>query len=632
MGNQLYNNVEVIILICTIAFFLVFALVKKYKKFKSKLKWKKKEYIRKFYLFKQLYLVELVKTHRVMCTILGVGILVFLVGAFLYISNIIIWEQNTRPTINNLVKKTLDKYRFDFLWAQISATLIVSTVVSLLSIFSSTYVYGKKQINVIFDKKSPFSLAKMFICMIILMFFSLAMCVRAANTYYVLISFIVTIIIVVFMLFKIIWFYTHPFYYKNRIIAEYLIREKKHLMKAMPMNMANDEELEMLKQRTQVLIEEDNSEYLINVSAIQKMIEISLIRNAPKTQEYYTELIWCRCDLISIMLSAISTMIKVGKTIEAKNLMVWLYDRLKYNRIVLIQEFADYDIIMKLIASVKYEKEGEAVCEIVHGVWELIECSIRFLYLYKQELDLSYCRLGKTKNIFYIANNNYVDKLYVSIKDNKFISEKDKQKTLERLYDDIRMMEHKEMFPEQDVRDLWQRYTKKEEIKIPLNIKGEPIVMLFLRMYEEGDYESLSVYKTMNISQELMNFCRIVVAISLTEHLNRMCKREYVMDLDVSESKMVEMSSNVKLFKSFNTGTDELKQIYKLIIENYTDNCKENPYSFTPRLRASIETVNNVFYYILHKFDKEKFVSEIIGDELFEKNDEIIKHIEKIWK
>ena len=99
-------------------------------------------------------------------------------------------------------------------------TFIFSTkfwCVKLLSTFSTSYIYGKKQINVIFNKDSLLSLGKIFIYLVISILISLVTCLNDTKHYIVLISFIFSLSLIFYMMFKIMIFYTHPFFYKKSV-------------------------------------------------------------------------------------------------------------------------------------------------------------------------------------------------------------------------------------------------------------------------------------------------------------------------------------------------------------------------------------------------------------------------------
>ena len=104
------------------------------------------------------------------------------------------------------------------------------------------------------------------------------------------------------MLFKIILFYTHPYFYNNCVKCDYIKRERKHIRKARPLGPHNDEEIQNLKEITMALIQKNDNNYNINISAIMNMIETSLLYNSKNIQEYYTESIMQRTDFITSIL------------------------------------------------------------------------------------------------------------------------------------------------------------------------------------------------------------------------------------------------------------------------------------------------------------------------------------------
>ena len=74
-------------------------------------------------------------------------------------------------------------------------------------------------------------------------------------------------------------FYTHPFFYKKCIKSEYIIREKKHIKKAKPLEAHLDIEIQNLKEVTMALIQKNDNDYNININGINNMIFLHIVRN-----------------------------------------------------------------------------------------------------------------------------------------------------------------------------------------------------------------------------------------------------------------------------------------------------------------------------------------------------------------
>lgn len=608
----------------------IFLIIKNYKRIYGKYRWLKRKYKRKiFYLRKKYFDIEnsLIKF---LITLLILICYLTIILVFFKNIGIVEFKNNIFTPIINFEKINIEKNCFDFLWTQISSSLIVSTVVSLLSIFSENYVYGKKQINVIFNKNSLLSLGKILVYLIILIFISFAVCLKQTDYYILLLSFIISISLIFYMLFNIMLFYTHPFFFKKIVKSDYIKREKKHIKRAKPLEAHGDVEIQNLKEITMAMIQKNDNSYNININAIMDMIETSLLSNSKRIQEYYTEMI-SRTDFISSILEIISYLIKYNKTSEANNLMAQLYSRLKFYRIVLIQDYYSYANIMSLINAGKYISNENEAKEHYKTLWRIINCEIYFVYLYQCELDLSYCRLGKLGKdyIYYFTHNSFLEDLYLSIDENKYLNQTEKNRIFDQIYDDIRMMEHKEEFPDPDIRHYWNDELNKNKIKVPLIIKGEPIVLMLLKMFELKDINNLKRYRTMNVSTILMDYIVCLTSLSIIEFLNKNCVREYVNDLDLPEEDLLEVYVNSN-FHNITISSDNLKELYSNFIENYIKQPKDRAYALLPRLTLSIEVINNYFFYVFNEIDKLEEFYKLINNNNFSPDKGIINIIKNL--
>ena len=620
------------ILLCLLTITIgVCLIIKNYKKIHGKYRWLKRTFTRKINYLRKKYYAQENQLLKVFLFILGLFCYISIIIIFFKSINVIEFKNNSIIPNFDFSQLSINKNDcYGYLWAQISASLIVSTIVSLLSTFSTSYIYGKKQINVIFNKDSLLSLGKIFIYLVISILISLVTCLNDTKHYIVLISFIFSLSLIFYMMFKIMIFYTHPFFYKKSVKSEYIIREKKHIKKAKPLDPHMDIEIQNLKEVTLALIQKNDNDYNININAIIDMLETSLLSNSKKIQEYYTEGI-NRTDFISSILEIISHLIRYNKVSEACHLMAQLYNRLKFYRIILIEDYLAHSNIIKLINNSKYIENENDAQEYYRILWSIINNEIHFVYLYQCELDLSYCRLGKLGEdyIYYFTYNTFLERIYLTIRENKFLTEIEKERIFDQLYDNIRMMEHEEKFPDPDIRHWWNNELNKEKIEIPLIIKGEPIVLMILKMFEEQDVNNLIRYRTMNVSNKLMEYIVSSTTLALINFIYKDCKRKYVNDLNLTKSQIIDTYTKSN-FHNITIDVNNLKDLYNLFIKNYIEYIKGRAYSLWPRLTLSLEVINNYFYYLFKDIKEEKEFYKLINNNSFNPNKKIIKIIEEL--
>lgn len=574
-------------------------IFKKIKKFMLGKKHRLKEY-RKWYRIydNKKYFVAKQKIINLLVNILMIFIIISSILFFFYALNDYKFEN-----IINLDKR-LGIDSKDLLTAQISNTLIIISVISLLSGLSESYILGKRHVNVIFPNNSLFSLLKIFIILTILLFMNILECLKNGNEMMVLINFLISLIIILYMCIRMIWFYTHKNWFGNNLLCKYLLGQKKHITKAVPLDRHECSDIVELKDQTLVLIQKNNNDYNYNIHNIINLIDITLFNDKKVLQEYYTEMIY-RSDLISTIDEIVAHLILYDKHIEAANIYVRLYRMFAYYKFVPVHDDYKMKNILDLIDKIKYIKTESQEKEYVNVLWDMIKLDMYSIYLFECELDLSYCRLSKLNLLNMFNNNRYLEYMYTCIIENKNLSKNEKYRVLEELYDGIRMMEHKEKFPEKDINDFLKReYVHKEEIFIPYLIKGEPIIIMFLKMIENNDIRAIKMFRTMNLSREFMHYIIMSITLSVITIISKDNIRKYVDDLNISIDKINYLFNETK-FHRITLGIDELNDLYKLFKENYFYK-EKRCYHLRPRLETTEKALNNYFYFLYKDIDKSK--------------------------
>lgn len=604
-------------------------IFKRFKKFISSKRRKIKRYLKwyKVYDNKKYFIVK----QKIINILMIISILIATIASiffFFYALN--------DYTIDNLINfnKKLGIESKDLLIAQISNTLIIISVISLLSGLSKSYILGEKHINVIFPNNSLFSLLKIFIILTLLLFINLVECLKSGNEMIVLINFLISLILILYMCIKMIWFYTHKNWFGNNLLCMYLEKQRKHIKKAVPLDSHECKEIVELKNQTIVLIQKNDNDYNYNINNMITLIDLTLFNDKKILQEYYTEMI-TRSDLITSLNEIISALISHDKYIEAANILLKLYAMFAYYKFVPVEDYYRNKNIMDLIDKIKYIKTESEEKEYVNTIWEILKLYIYFIYLYKGGIDLSYCRLSKLNLLNMFNFSRYLEDVYTCIIENKNLTKNEKYRVLERLYDDIRMMEHKEEFPDIDISDFFQReYVHKEKIFIPYIIKGEPIIIMFLKMIENDDIRAIKMFRTMNLSREFMHYIIMSTTLSIITIISKDNYRKYVDDLNINIDKMNYIFKETR-FHRITLDTDELKNLYDLFNENYFYK-EKRPYSLRPRLTTTENALKNYFYFLykdidrLEDFYKLEKCQEFVPDERLQNSIKMLGIMNKI--
>lgn len=521
--------------------------------------------------------------------------------------------------INNIFKldRELGIESKDLLIVQISNTLIIISVISLLSGLSKSFILGERHINVIFPNNGLFSLLKIFIILIILLLINLVECLKKGNEIIILINFLISLMLILYMCIKMIWFYTHRNWFGNNLLCRYLEQQRKHIKKAVPLDSHKCKEIVRLKNRTIFLIEKNDNDYNYNIENIITMIDLTLFNDRKNLQEYYTEMI-SRSDLITCLDEIIESLILHDKYMEAVNILLIMYKKFAYYRFVPVEDPYRNQNIINLIDKIKYIKSESQEKEYVNKIWEIIKVYMYFIYLYKEGINLDYCRLSKLNLLNMFNFSRYLEDVYVCIIENKNLKKNEKYRVLEELYDDIRMMELKEDFPEPDITDFLQKEIyvhKKGKIFIPYIIKGEPIIIMFLKMIENNDIKSIKKFRTMNLSKEFMHYIIMSTTLSIITIISKNNDREYVDDLNINIDKIKYLFKETR-FHRITLDVDELKDLYSLFSENYFYK-EKRAYILRPRLTTTENALKNYFYFLYNDIDKLEDFYRLKGCEDF---------------
>ena len=169
----------------------------------------------------------------------------------------------------------------------------------------------------------------------------------------------------------------------------------------------------------------------------------------------------------------------------------------------------------RYIEQFKYVKNNTEGIEYCKLLTQLIESQIYQIFLYTK-IDLSYCRLYKHDAIYYFGSNGFIEELYNCIYENKNLNEVEKEKLYLNLFDYIRMSEFSEKHPEPTIEDfLKNNQIHMEEDVFPIEIRTEPIALLFLKMFENKDDNNIKLFLNMNISNRLMLSIKSFVILSI---------------------------------------------------------------------------------------------------------------------
>lgn len=371
--------------------------------------------------------------------------------------------------------------------------------------------------------------------------------------------------------------------------------------------------------------------YSENINVHFKLLEMTLFNHKKVTQEYYTELI-SHSDFIANIIKLTQELLFIKQEQESLIVFDRLLKMLNYYEIVLVSNHGFYDMIDIYIEKLKYFTTEADLKEYMYSLEYMLTCLMHQNYLYGI-IDLSYCRLYKLKLIHYWCSCYFFEKVYTSIYENIYLSALDKFRIYEKLFDYIRMTEHKEKFPDATINEFFQKiWVKKEEDIFPIEIKAEPIALMILKMFENEDKQNIKLFQNMNISDRLKSAIYSFVVLSIIEILFLDNKRTYYMDLNIKSDFTIETLKNSNFLK-FKFNITEISELYKLILKEFTiinnEHVSGSYYGFNPKFRFSSNVINTYFYTILERNNCINEFIQVNGIEL-NKDKKVGKLIKKI--
>lgn len=287
-----------------------------------------------------------------------------------------------------------------------------------------------------------------------------------------------------------------------------------------------------------------------------------------------------------------------------------------YYKIVCVQE-----IVFTATSFIEAFSDLKDIIQIKRYLNELMNMTEMLLvqtYLYTT-VDLSYCRLAKHEDmIYYFAKRDMYEKVYDAIINSTKLSDIEKSDLIESIR--MSIINHTTYSHSQDVEDFKakQRFHREDRI-YNLDIKSEPIALLFIRFIEQNDIDNFIYYRyawnNSDKKDRSVNFALILAILSVVNNLNNKGKREYLYDI-IIEPKTVK-----KLFKKcelLNIKVDDeaLNDYYTFITENYIADKKETEdrkrlYGFHPKLAFDQNVVDMLFSYLYWKNQKEHTIKEM---------------------
>lgn len=243
----------------------------------------------------------------------------------------------------------------------------------------------------------------------------------------------------------------------------------------------------------------------------------------------------------------------------------------------------------------------------------LIMCSAFIEQYYLQStVDTSYCRLHKYDLIYFYAHNDLYEKIYDRINNLNLLLSEEKNELIENIR--FRIIELFTMYNlNENIDCFWAKKRWLGRKSFRLDIKNEPVALLFLKMVEKNDVQNLSLYYRLCSEKNTANFAKILTILAVFNILHNGNKRKYVFDLDIKEDSTKNLFKESR-FLEIKIQEDEIEEYYTFILDHYVkdnDSDSKRIYNFNPKFIFNKEVVDTYFTYLLLNIKNAKTKEDI---------------------
>lgn len=579
-------------------------------KTKETMKWNKDSF----------FLKHSMNYHRSKRIVFSVSKFVALIGSLIFIlisSNMILFSEKHIPYFNaDFCTDYISKN--GVLGTQITLTLICVSLIALISNIENKYVYGERILDLAFPSKI-FSFKVILFALFASLLANICLMLNNCEFVYSMSVLLLTVYLAIFVLYRFAAVFLSRGSLRKELFYKYYKSNLSHMKKARPIEPHVSESLRKLKVVTLKHISNKNYPELNDCLLLYfNLLKVTLFNKPKQVQEYYTEHTNFQ-DIIGHINEFALAMLHEGKALYGLQIYNSLLRHINYYKIVCVQEIAfTSESFLEAFSDLK------DITQIKRYLSELLYMSkmlLRQTYLYST-VDLSYCRLAKPENmIYYFAKRGMYEKIYDLITCSPRLSDKEKSDLIETIR--MRIIDLTSRSFEEDVEDFRKKESFHREKRIySLDIKGEPISLLFIRFIEQNDIEHLIYYSyawnNPDKEDRSVSFAVILTMLSVLNNLYHKGKREYLYDINIEPKAVRQLFKKCELL-NIKVEDQALNDFYSFITENYIADKKETEehkrlYSFHPKLSFDQNVVDMLFAYLFWKNQKEHTLQEIANE------------------
>lgn len=577
-------------------------------KINESLKWHKDYFILK-------HRIGFNRAMRIISFVLKTSILITSFFAILWFAKIIL-VSNSGALEFNTAFSTEYISKSGLLSAQITLTLICVSLIALVSNIEKKYIYGESLLDLAFPSKILSFKFAMVVLFGLLLFNSFLMLKQTAFVY-VVIVFLITLYTAIIVLYRFASVFLSQRSFKNRLFYKYYKCNLAHMKKTKPIEPQISEPMRKLKVMTlRSISKKDYITLNENMMLYFNLLKPTLFNHPKVVEEYYTEHLNYQ-DLVGHINEISLELLYNREPMYGLQVYNALLRHINYYNVVCVQEIAFTSHYF--IEAFPDINDKTQIKNYLGGLLQMSKMLIHQSYLYSIA-DLSYCRLAKPKNmIYYFAQDKMYERIYDLITQSTKLSTSDKEELIEYMRSSIIDVTIGYSYVDIDDFKKKQRFHK-EHREHSLEIKGEPIALLFIKFLENCDCDSLNNYHSVyGIHKDKKDFSAtfalVLAMLSVVNSLHLKGKREYLHDVQIDNKTAKTVFVNCKLL-NVSFSNELLSTFYEFIISHYvaaeTKNTPEGGlYGFHPKFNYKKEVVDTFFGYLYQKNQTDKGVEDV---------------------
>lgn len=480
--------------------------------------------------------------------------------------------------------------------AQIGSTFLTTAIISLISSIDDKRIFGEKTTNLLFGKKLlKFNLPV--IALYVSLIINVVLIINAQMANLILALVVFSFLDLIYIVTKVGSIFLSTKKYKDILFVKYYKECERNILNNTPPKNYKSPLLNNLKEETIRLISNHDVGYVKNINMYKVLID-RLLFNIPKDlQKYYIDMNYAP-SIVNDFIEIIEHFIYFNDMIRAIQYYYWLLARFNYHNVYIC--YGKINSIPKMLFNKinDFKNEYELVTYLDYLSPVITEIEMQQHFALKN--DFSY--INKPYLTLYHYDCNYFGLIYENVKNNKYLSDKEKINAFTKIYEIFRLSAHNGCNLVRDITSFSYTLKMPEKREMNPSIVGQATAFLLMKTLLYKDERSFRLFLGMNIEASEMRFAIHTVLLSLInienmkENIN-IYSDFYSLDLEFCKEtieKNIEEMINTKLWMG-NSVIEEVQKSYDFIYKTCRRKQDECELSIYHLYKYDEELINQYF-------------------------------------